>query len=156
MSFYTPPLSDETLELFEVSILQARYRFANRALLREALQSLNHFFEKNKIQKVLALAGDATLRQALVDQGHQRDKSPEEIENAVKQVACNENLRKKGNDAGIDPFIIKHPGQLGQPAGRVVMATTVEAIIGAVWYDSQKNINDCEIVMAALGLAWPE
>lgn len=36
------------------------------------------------------------------------------------------------------------------------MATTVEAIIGAVWYDSQKNINDCETVMAALGLAWPE
>lgn len=76
MSFYAPPLSDETLELFEVSILRARYRFANRALLREPLQSLNHFFEKNKVQKVLALAGDATLRQALVDQGHQRDKSP--------------------------------------------------------------------------------
>lgn len=36
------------------------------------------------------------------------------------------------------------------------MATTMEAVLGAVYYDSNKNLGACERVMAVLGLSWPE
>lgn len=36
------------------------------------------------------------------------------------------------------------------------MASTVEAIIGAVFNDSGENITAAEGVMEALGISWPE
>jgi ribonuclease-3 len=67
-------------------------------------------------------------------------------------VASNENLFNRGVAVGLDPFIVKNPGQWGIMAGKNVMATTMEAIIGAVYYDSNKNVHDYERVMAVLGL----
>jgi len=71
-------------------------------------------------------------------------------------VATNTNLYNQGLALGLDPFIVKNPGQWGTVAGRISMATTMEAIFGAVWYDSNRNRGACERVIAALGLSWPE
>jgi ribonuclease-3 len=71
-------------------------------------------------------------------------------------VASNNNLNERGIAVGLDPFIMKHPGQWDLAAGRIQMASTVEAIIGAVYYDSNKNHDACERVMTALGLTWIE
>jgi ribonuclease-3 len=66
--------SDEEIEAFENSVLGQAYRFTDRALIREALQGPSIFNHSG--QKTLALVGDATLRQFLVDQGRERNKTP--------------------------------------------------------------------------------
>jgi ribonuclease-3 len=79
-----------------------------------------------------------------------------EIQNVITKVASNNNLYDRGIALGLDPFIVKNPGQWGITAGKKTMPTTIEAIIGAVFYDSAKNGDDLERVLTALGLAWPE
>lgn len=71
-------------------------------------------------------------------------------------MASNNYLYDQGTTLGLDCFIVKNPGQWGIAAGKNVMATTMEAIIGAVYYDSNKNRDAGERVMATLGLSWPE
>lgn len=65
---------DEEIEAFENSVLGQAYRFTDRALIREALQGPSIFNHHG--QKTLALVGDATLRQFLVDQGREKNKTP--------------------------------------------------------------------------------
>lgn len=168
--------SDEEIEAFENLVLGQVYRFTDRALIREALQGPSTFNHSG--QKTLALVGDATLRQFLVDKGRERHKTPGkplpslnneyfarmlstvsstgEIQNVISKVASNDNLYDRGIALGLDPFIVKNPGQWGMTAGKKTMPTTMEAIIGAVFYDSAKNGDDLERVLTALGLAWPE
>lgn len=167
--------SDEDIEAFENSVLGKSYHFTHRTLIREALQGPSIYNHSGK--KTLALVGDATLRQFLVDQGRERNKTPGkspslnidyfarilnmlsstgEIQNIITKVASNENLYDRGIALGLDPFIVKNPGQWGMTAGKKAMPTTMEAIIGAVYYDSAKNRGDTERVLTALGLAWPE
>ncbi|KAF4765382.1 hypothetical protein HAV15_003301 [Penicillium sp. str.  len=146
--------SDEEIEAFENSVLGQAYRFTDRALIREALQGPSIFNHSG--QKTLALVGDATLRQFLVDQGRERNKTPGDIQNVITKVASNDNLYDRGIALGLDPFIVKNPGQWGITAGKKAMPTTMEAIIGAVFYDSAKNGNDLERVLTAFGLVWPE
>ncbi|KAJ5366761.1 hypothetical protein N7541_000702 [Penicillium brevicompactum] len=149
-------ISDDTLESFETSILHGKYHFKDKNLLRRALRGFIFIDTQDEARKVLAMSGNTTVRQILVNQGQERNISVGNIQDVITHVASNSHLHERGIAIGLDPFILKFPGQLGQPAGRVVMATTIEAIIGAVYIDSQKNANDCEAVMAALGLAWPE
>lgn len=169
-----PLPTDNEIDAFEEAFLQQTYRFINRDLIREALQGCAPFNPSGN--KSLALAGDAILRQVLVDYGRERQTTPgripfrnpqiickltapfmaDEIQNTITQVASNNNLHSRGVSLGLDPFIIKNPGQWGVVAGKNVMATTMEAIIGAVYYDSNKDRNACERVMAALGLSWPK
>ena len=74
MAVFIPLPSDEEIETFERSFLQQTYHFTNRALIREALQGSGPFNPSGN--KILALAGDATLRQILIDQGRDRKMSP--------------------------------------------------------------------------------
>lgn len=71
-------------------------------------------------------------------------------------MASNNNLNHRGNSLGLNPFIVKNMSQKDLPAGRIVMATSVEAILGAIYYDSNKDWSICEEVMAIFGLTWPE
>ncbi|CAG8937556.1 unnamed protein product [Penicillium salamii] len=66
--------SNEEIEVFENSVLGNAYRFTDRALIREALQGPSIFNHHG--QKTLALVGDATLRQFLVDQGREQTSGP--------------------------------------------------------------------------------
>ncbi|KAJ5523801.1 hypothetical protein N7494_010451 [Penicillium frequentans] len=155
MAIYIPLPSDEMIHDFEHFFLEQSYRFSpERMLIREGLQCPNPFNPAGNA--ILALAGDAILRQSLVDQGRARGMSPEEIQNVIEKVASNVNLYRKGLALGLDPYIVKNPSQRNEVAGRIVMATTMEAILGAVYYDSNKNIDACERVMSVLGLSWPE
>lgn len=72
----------------------------------------------------------------------------------IAQRASNAYLAKQGFIHGIDKFIVKNPSQFDiMPK---VMATTMEAIIGAVYLDCNQQIQPCADVMTALGLSWPE
>ncbi|KAJ5154994.1 uncharacterized protein N7500_010433 [Penicillium coprophilum] len=155
MTIFVPlPLpSDQQIDEFEDIVLKRSYHVTNRSLIREALQGSAL---SNPAGKILSLSGDAILRHILVDQGRDRNKSPEEIQNVITIVASNNNLWNRGIAIGLDPFLVRHPGQQGIPVGKNVMANSMEAIIGAVYYDSDRNLEDCERVMAILGLSWPE
>ena len=56
--------------------------------------------------------------------------------NIVNSQANNVRIAALAREFGIDAFIIAHPGQFG-PLGNGPLADTLEAIIGAVWQDSQ-------------------
>lgn len=72
----------------------------------------------------------------------------------IQQRASNAYLAKQGFVLGIDKFIVKNPSQFEiMPS---VMATTMEAIVGAVYLDCNQQIQPCADVMTALGLSWPE
>lgn len=75
MAIYIPLPSDEMIHDFEYSFLEQSYRFSpERVLIREGLQCPNQFNPAGNA--ILALAGDAILRQSLVDQGRARGRSP--------------------------------------------------------------------------------
>lgn len=59
--------------------------------------------------------------------------------NAQNTRATNENLGQIGFSLGLDVYIQLNPSAQGVVPGRL-MATTIEAIIGAVYLDSNKDI----------------
>ncbi|CAG8905856.1 unnamed protein product [Penicillium egyptiacum] len=141
--------SDAELEDFEKKI---KYRFSNRALIREALQASSAVNEDGN--KTLALIGDKLLDVVIVTSGRSKNKIRGDISNMIQQKAGNDYLCKQGFALGIDKFIVKNPSQ--SDVGKKVMAATMEAIVGAVFLDCNKQIAPCADVMTALGLSWPE
>lgn len=59
--------------------------------------------------------------------------------NAQNTRATNENLANIGFVLGIDVYIQLNPSAQGVVPGRL-MATTIEAIVGAVYLDCKRNI----------------
>ncbi|OGM50308.1 RNAse III [Aspergillus bombycis] len=84
--------------------------------------------------KDLAQLGDAVLRLVLVKDGYQAHAT-------------------RGFQKGLDRYLYVNPSQGGAVSDKV-MATTVEAILGAVYIDSGENIQAVRSVVAELGLAW--
>ncbi|KGO73438.1 hypothetical protein PITC_085760 [Penicillium italicum] len=144
-----PHLSDENLQVFETKI---NYHFVNRDLLRKALEACSGF--NGDGNKRLALIGDSILHLVLVTSGLSKNKSRAQISDMLQKRTGNVYLGKQGFDLGIDKLVVKNPSQPEiMPS---VMATTMEAIVGAVYLDCNQQISPCADVMTALGLSWPE
>jgi ribonuclease-3 len=75
----------------------------------------------------------------------------EEGDLILQKHACNKILDAKGQEWSLDKFITTHPAQKGE-VSKGVRASTVEAIIGAVWLDSFKNAAEVDRVIDILGL----
>ncbi|KAJ6189779.1 hypothetical protein N7519_004687 [Penicillium mononematosum] len=60
----------------------------------------------------------------------------------------------QGFRLGLDQVIVKNPSQTF--IGNRLMAPTMEAIVGAVYTDSNQQIPVCADVMTALGTSWSE
>lgn len=69
--------------------------------------------------------------------------------NAQNTRATNENLAQIGLSLGIDAYIQLNPSSQGIVNERL-MATTMEAIIGAVYLDSGKNVMTTRLVVVRL------
>lgn len=67
----------------------------------------------------------------------------------LSQVASNANLDRIGRQHGLQRFVNSNPSQ-GQVVSPITMAATVEAILGAVYLDS--NLDMVGEVMRTLGL----
>lgn len=67
----------------------------------------------------------------------------------VQQVGSNANLDRVGRLHGLDVFVCRNPAQ-GDYVSPATMTTTVEAILGAVYLDS--DIGNVSRVMQTLGL----
>ncbi|OQE43642.1 hypothetical protein PENCOP_c003G03419 [Penicillium coprophilum] len=137
--------SDEDLQVLE---MKSHYRFTNRLLIREALQASSGFNQDG--HKTLAMIGDSILRLVLVTHGYYGKQITGQISDTISKKASTANLSKQGFDLGIDKFIVKN----SQPfVGPNVMATTTEAIVGAVYVDCNQQIQPCAVVMSALGVS---
>lgn len=74
-----------------------------------------------------------------------------DITNLQNTIATNSNLAAKGFARGLDSRISVNPAQ-GTLVPQRLMATTVEALIGAVFLGSNKNIATSERFIIDLGL----
>lgn len=62
--------------------------------------------------------------------------SVERLSRVVSDVGSNANLNMVGRTNGLDTLINKNPADKDAPVGAVTMAGTIEAILGAVYLDS--------------------
>jgi len=68
-------------------------------------------------------------------------------------LTSNGNLSAIGNRLGLYPCLNSNP-RSPTPNSVIVMATTVEAILGGVYLDSGEDLNEVRSVMAHLGLTY--
>ncbi|KAJ5337364.1 uncharacterized protein N7506_005386 [Penicillium brevicompactum] len=151
----------ERIHAVEVII---NYEFHDKYLLVKALEAAGATMA-GQGNKRLALIGDAALRLVLYEFGYEDEASIREtpqyiliyfvipcpnvdenvnemkgdMTNAQNTRATNENLAKIGFSLGIDAYIQLNPSAQGVVPERL-MATTIEAIIGAVYLDRNKDI----------------
>jgi ribonuclease-3 len=140
------------------AILQYQFRdpsILDEALLADGAEPANSATDAKKHgNKRLALIGDALLRLVLVDDsivgGASTGISAARMGNNLANLplaeshkicvaeASNAALHKDQKRLGLSRFIKTAPAQQGQ-VYRVTGASTVEALIGAVWVDSQHD-----------------
>ncbi|KIA75658.1 RNAse III [Aspergillus ustus] len=103
----------------------------------------------------LAGIGDSLLRQFYQIEGRTRRKSRGAIQDIVGRLASNNNLAARGFALGIDRYILNNPSNQGAvPIS--LMATTMEAILGAVFLDNGESLAAVKLVIIQFGLGWPE
>ncbi|KAF7164604.1 hypothetical protein CNMCM5623_009061 [Aspergillus felis] len=144
---------DERAESVEDII---HYDFTNRSILYEALRSAGALAMTGRANrsdgnKDLAQIGDAVLRLILVMDGYEARAGY--INQIVSSVGSNPHLAQMGSNAGLENLILINPSQVSVSPG--VMAQTVEAILGAVYLDSEMDVQAVRAVMAILSLGWP-
>ncbi|KAK0736727.1 hypothetical protein B0T21DRAFT_288200, partial [Apiosordaria backusii] len=103
--------------------------------------------------KDLALVGDALIRLAIVDQGYAEGARTGKEQVAVWSVTADRTFLSRGTVVSYDlgRFVVKNPCQ-GKVVSRTTMASTVEALVGAVWLDSGRNFEQVRAVMKRLGI----
>lgn len=132
------------------------YQFRGRLILWEAMQAAGsnvrsvggrEFVDGNKR---LAVIGDTVLQLVLAEQWYSGGTSRERFNQSLSQVASNANLDRVGRRHGLQNYVNSNPSQR-QIVSPITMAATMEAILGAVYLDS--NLEKVGEVMQTLGLA---
>lgn len=77
------------------------------------------------------------------------------INKVVSTRSGNARLSGRGSHHALDRYIQRNPSQ-GTFVSHKLMASTVQAIIGAVYVDSDYDNVAVRRVMETLGLFWPE
>ncbi|KAJ5996244.1 hypothetical protein N7499_007441 [Penicillium canescens] len=125
------------------------YIFVNVSLLRRALETWSPEYPDGN--KSHALLGDAAIALAFHFDGYSKSSSRELMTNILNNRASNNALAILGRSRGLDEHVIINPAQWGMVSNKT-MATTVEALIGAVFLDSGLDINAVIAVMRNLGI----
>ncbi|KAJ6096104.1 hypothetical protein N7486_006850 [Penicillium sp. IBT 16267x] len=128
------------------------YELNDKALLVKALEAAGATMAREG-NKPLALIGDAILRLIIHELGYE-DHAPIDkgiMTNAQNTWGANDNLAQIGFALGIDAYIQLNPSAQGIVPMKL-MATTMEAIIGAVYLDSGKNVMVTRSVVIRLGI----
>ncbi|CAD6593755.1 MAG: hypothetical protein ASARMPRED_007912 [Alectoria sarmentosa] len=131
------------------------YQFTNTGMIWEALQAAGspvYVIGNRRLvdgNKRLAVLGDKVLDLALAEAWHEGDDARVRFDQIRQQVAGNPNLDRIGRATGLVAFVIHSPSSLGV-VSRITMSATVEAILGAVYLDS--DMNTVRRVMTTLGL----
>ncbi|KFY46875.1 hypothetical protein V494_00285 [Pseudogymnoascus sp. VKM F-4513 (FW-928)] len=129
------------------------YIFNDDESLWEALQApgSNAAFLYPEGNKRLAMIGDVVLKLIILDDLRTRNMARGAMDRVVQRIVNNINLERVGRQIHVDQLVNRNPSQQGDVPPRTV-ADTVEAILGAVYLDSGKDIESVRLVMARLGL----
>ncbi|ATZ58759.1 hypothetical protein BCIN_16g04530 [Botrytis cinerea B05.10] len=129
------------------------YDFKEDELLTEALVTSGVVFGANSTverqgNRRLALIGDALIRLELVYTKYLDGATLETSQKCVSKNASNRNLGAIGQQNGLIDQMIFPVNQ--QKPGEYTVATTVEALIGAIWLDSEQDFGVIGRVIRAL------
>ncbi|EEQ34997.1 putative ribonuclease III [Microsporum canis] len=130
------------------------YSFKDKCLVLQAL-SLPGSSAYSTGNKGLAQVGDAAVRLHIISEGHQRGMSRGQISAILGRVSNNNNLAEVGVKKNLGESIFINRSQVGSISPGS-MATTVEALLGAVYIDSEKDMDKLKNSMNALGLSFSE
>ncbi|KAL7913656.1 ribonuclease III domain-containing protein [Trichoderma velutinum] len=135
-----------------------QYKFRNPKLLEEALRAAgadpNTTRQNPRAHgnKGLAMIGDAILRLAVVDDGIIDGKTTQSCHQICVAEISNIALSKTLNKWKIGRFVKLHPGQKGVISPGT-SASTAEALVGAVWIDSDRDFTTVHRVIHNLDIA---
>ncbi|KAF2448451.1 ribonuclease III [Karstenula rhodostoma CBS 690.94] len=131
------------------------YQFHNCSLLEEAFLSAGASVSDTNVQgpkkgnKRLALVGDAALRLAVIDEWFKDDSDPAAGHQRFLTIGTNDRLKNIATNWEMEKFLVKNPCQQGE-CPKETLAATVEAILGAVWVDSDRNLEVVQNVLKKL------
>ncbi|KFY02952.1 hypothetical protein O988_01770 [Pseudogymnoascus sp. VKM F-3808] len=129
------------------------YAFNNDELLWEAVQApgSNAAFLYPEGNKRLAMIGDSVLKPIILDDLRPRNMTIGAMNNIVQVIVNNTNVERIGRQIHIDEIVNRNPAQQGSVSPRTI-TDTVQAILGAVYLDSGRNIDCVRLVMVKFGL----
>ncbi|EMD67299.1 hypothetical protein GGP41_007213 [Bipolaris sorokiniana] len=133
-----------------------QYSFSNHQLLDEALLAAGAPASSKDIEgevhgnKRLALLGDSVLKEVILEPWYSSEKSTEEGNNRVRDLCRNTKLSQVAQESGISSHITLNPCQQGR-VSQETAASTVEALVGAVYLDSGKDISKVKDVLETIG-----
>ncbi|KAJ5063706.1 ribonuclease III domain-containing protein [Bipolaris maydis] len=126
------------------TILQ--YHFSNSELLDEALLAAGAAASSKDIEgdvqgnKRLALLGDSVLQEVVLEPWY----------NSEESTGGNTKLSQIAHRSGISSYITKNPSQEGQ-VPQETAASTIEALVGAIYLDSGKDISMVKKALKVIG-----
>lgn len=139
------------------------HHFHDQGLLQEALEESGLASAGNER---LALVGDKILALMLLRRWYREGNTTgistpsrmdtrliytEQGTSLLQTYACNKQLTSMARDLDLQRFIHQRP-DLGRNVPDSTLATTVEAILGAVWLDSNEDVQQVNEVMEKVGL----
>ncbi|EMD85659.1 hypothetical protein COCC4DRAFT_208854 [Bipolaris maydis ATCC 48331] len=136
------------------TILQ--YHFSNSELLDEALLAAGAAASSKDIEgdvqgnKRLALLGDSVLQEVVLEPWYNSEESTDKGHDRVKNLCRNTKLSQIAHRSGISSYITKNPSQEGQ-VPQETAASTIEALVGAIYLDSGKDISMVKKALKVIG-----
>ncbi|KAJ6019793.1 hypothetical protein N7499_003109 [Penicillium canescens] len=124
------------------------YHFQDRGLMEEALEEVGPGTAGNER---LALLGDTILSLMLLRRWYCEGNTTEQGTNLLQAYACNKHLTSRAKALGLQKFIHQRL-DLERGVPDHALATTVEAILGAVWLDSEESLRKVNNVMSKISL----
>ncbi|EME77338.1 uncharacterized protein MYCFIDRAFT_83279 [Pseudocercospora fijiensis CIRAD86] len=125
------------------------HKFTNSNLLIEALDTTGQ--RARESNRRLALLGDKLMVHIIADGWYASNAPLVRGQTLLERICGNDNLATVGFNIGLDAHVVVHPGQRGA-VSRKTMATTVEAVVGAIYVDSGKDIETVKDAMVCIGL----
>ncbi|KAL2065217.1 hypothetical protein VTL71DRAFT_2886 [Oculimacula yallundae] len=130
------------------------YIFNNKDLLWRALHAAGSPHAGVDGNKVMAMLGDTALRLVLMDYLISSGASRGVIDCTMQATVSNQNLTDICTSTSVARYINGNPSHVGAQSPKTKTAT-IEAVLGAVFLDSGKNIDSVRTAMIALGLHAP-
>ncbi|KAJ5111455.1 hypothetical protein N7532_001990 [Penicillium argentinense] len=124
------------------------YQFQHRDLMEEALEEAEPETAGNER---LALLGDKVLALMLLQRWYGEGNTTEQGTNLLQAYACNRQVTSRARALDLQKFIHKRL-DLERSVPDHALASTVEAILGAVWLDSEEKIKRVNDVMEKISL----
>lgn len=74
------------------------------------------------------------------------------INERICRISGKEHLCNRGRQVGLHKFIQTSPCQGVQPPSVAMIATMIEALLGAIWYDSNRDLRVVQGIVERLHL----